>query len=218
LAKVVREAAENGLSGVEWASGVPGTFGGAVRGNAGAYGGETKDVLVEIAALDVNSLEIKKMGVEECEYGYRKSIFKQSPHLIILSATIKLTKGNKQEIQERGQEIIAGRIAKQPKGGSAGSFFVNPAVNNDKLIQEFEEEKGVKSKERKVPAGWLIERAGLKGKQIGGAMVSDIHPNYIMNTGTATAEDVVMLVSFVKERIRTEFDVQLKEEVQYLGL
>lgn len=217
LAKVVRTAAEAGLAGMEWASGIPGTFGGAVRGNAGAFGGETKDVLESVQVLNAENLEIIECTQDECEYGYRSSKFKHNPHFVILSGRIRLKKGDAAEIQKKGQEIIAGRVAKQPQGGSAGSFFINPVVDKDELIAEFEKEKGVKSKEHKVPAGWLIEKADLKGKRIGGAQVSDIHPNYILNVDKATAEDVIILSSFIKQQIRDKFGVQLREEVQFLG-
>ena len=115
-------------------------------------------------------------------------------------------------------EVIQARSSKQPKGmPSAGSFFVNPIVKNEKLIAEFEAEKGVKSKNGKIPAGWLIEKAGLKGKKIGRAQISEIHPNYFLNTGGAKAEEIEILVSLVKQQVRDKFGVELQEEVEYLG-
>lgn len=218
LAKVVRDSAENNLSGMEWASGIPGTLGGAVRGNAGAYGGETKDVLESVNVLDTEKMEIKICSNSECDFKYRHSLFKNSPKLIIISAVLKLYKGDKEKIQKKMQEIIMGRIKKLPQSApSAGSFFINPVVNNEKLIKEFEEEKGVKSKEGKLPAGWLIEKAGLKGKKMGGAVVNEMQTNYILNTGQATAEDVIILSSFIKQKVRDKFGVELKEEVQLVG-
>jgi UDP-N-acetylmuramate dehydrogenase len=218
LAKVVRDSMENNLTGLEWASGIPGTFGGAVRGNAGAYGGEAKDVLESVKVLDTEKMEIKVCQKDECDFRYRHSMFKNSPKLIILSAILRLKKGNREESQKKAQEIIAARIAKLPQGApSAGSFFINPVVHNEKLIKEFEEEKGVKSKEGKLPAGWLIEKVDLKGKKVGGAVVNDIQANYILNTGNATAEDVIILSSLVKQKVRVKFGVQLKEEVQFVG-
>lgn len=218
LAKVVRDSMENNLSGLEWASGIPGTFGGAVRGNAGAYGGETKDILESVKVLDTEKMEVRTCQKEECDFRYRHSMFKSSPQLVIISAVMKLQKGNKEECQKKAQEIIAQRMKKLPQGApSAGSFFINPVVQNEKLIKEFEEEKGVKSREGKLPAGWLIEKVDLKGKKIGGAMVNDMQANYILNTGAATAEDVVMLSSFVKQQVRDKLGVQLKEEVQFIG-
>lgn len=218
LAKAISESIKQSLDGLEWAAGVPGTMGGAVRGNAGAFGGEIGNVVESVKVLDVDTLETGVYEAEKCEFGYRRSIFKQNRNLIILLATLKLTAGNAEESRKKTREIIAQRIAKQPKGAaSAGSFFINPVVDNDKLIQEFEAEKGVQSKDRKVPAGWLIDRAEMRGKKLGGAMVSDIHPNYIINAGRATAEDVVMLASLVKQQVRDKLGVQLYEEVQHLG-
>lgn len=218
LAKAVRDSIENNFSGMEWATGIPGTLGGAVRGNAGAYGGEIKDMVESVKVLDTEKMEIKIFQNAECDFRYRHSMFKLSPKLIIISAVLKLQKGNKEDIQKRSQEIIVGRMEKLPQGApSAGSFFINPVVQNEKLIKEFEDEKGVKSKAGKLPAGWLIEKADLRGKKIGGAMVNEIQTNYILNMGNATAEDVIMLASFIKQQVRDKFGVQLKEEVQFIG-
>jgi len=237
LSKVVRDSAENSLTGLEWAAGIPGTVGGAVRGNAGAFGGETKDVIDSVRVLEIsndeflisnqipnpksqitNKFQIKNYKLQDCKFKYRDSIFKQNKNLIILSAVIKLQTGNKEESQKKIQEIIKKRISVQPRGmPSAGSFFINPVVNNPKIIEEFEKESGKESKAGKVPAPWLIEKADLKGKKIGGAMVSEVHANYIVNAGNATAEDVIMLASIIKQQVRDKFGVELKEEVQYLG-
>jgi UDP-N-acetylmuramate dehydrogenase len=218
LSKVVRQAAEKGLAGMEWASGIPGTFGGAIRGNAGAYGGEIKDILESVKVLDTETMEIKACQNHECDFRYRHSMFKSNPKLIIVSAALRLQKGNKEESLKKSEEIIGLRLKKLPQGApSAGSFFINPVVSDEKLKKEFEEEKGTKSKEGKLPAGWLIEKAGLKGKKIGGAMVNELQANYIINTGNARAEDIVMLSSFIKQQVRDKFGVQLQEEVQFVG-
>jgi len=218
LAKVVRDSIEAGLAGMEWASGIPGTLGGAIRGNAGAYGGETKDVLESVRVLDTENMETKIYTKSECNFRYRHSMFKDNSKLIIVSAVLKLQKGNKEEIQKKMQEIISERIKKLPQGApSAGSFFINPIVQNENLIKEFEEEKNAKSKDGKLPAGWLIEKTDLKGKKIGGAIVNETQANYILNTGNATAEDVIILSSFVKQQVRDKFGVELKEEVQFVG-
>jgi UDP-N-acetylmuramate dehydrogenase len=100
---------------------------------------------------------------------------------------------------------------------SAGSYFMNPVVENKKLLAEFAKNKGTPSKNGKIPAGWLIDHVGLRGKKIGGAMVSEQHANYIMNTGNATADDVVILASYVKQQVRDQLGIQLQEEVNYLG-
>lgn len=218
LAKVVRDAGEQELAGMEWAMGIPGTLGGAVRGNAGAYGGEIKDVLETVKVFDTEKMKLEIFQNADCDFHYRQSMFKQKPQLVVISAVLKLKKGNNDEIQKKMQEIIIGRMKKLPQNApSAGSFFVNPVVNNKKLIQEFEEEKGVKSKAGKLPAGWLIEKVDLKGKKVGGAMVNENQTNYIVNTGSATAEDVMILSSLIKQKVRVKLGVQLNEEVQFIG-
>ncbi len=100
---------------------------------------------------------------------------------------------------------------------SAGSYFMNPKIEDEKILKDFEQEKGVTARNGVVPAGWIIEQAGLKGKTMGGAQVSENHTNYIINTGSGTAENVIMLVSFIKQQVRDQFGVQLVEEVNYLG-
>ncbi len=219
LIKIVRDSIEHDLSGMEWAIGIPGTLGGAVRGNAGAFGGTMGDVIENVKALEASgSFEIKNLSNVQCEFKYRNSAFKNNSNLLIISAILKLQAGNKEKSQKEAEEILNKRAAKQPKGmASAGSFFMNPVVKNSQLIKEFEEEKNVKSKGGKVPAGWLIDRADLRGKKIGGAMISEEHSNFIVNTGNATAEDVIMLTSYIKQQVRDKLGVQLQEEVQYVG-
>lgn len=228
LAKIVREAATRELAGMDWAIGIPGTIGGAIRGNAGAFGGEIANVVKAVNFIDVNDLheqmsgkkvvKIKTFKKEQCEFGYRDSIFKKNKNLVILSASFEFKKGNKEDIEKNMLEILDKRRANYPKGvGSAGSFFTNPVVENPELIKEFEEDTGSKSKNYKIPAGWLINAVGLRGKKIGGAMVSEEHANFIVNTGGATAEDVIMLASFAKQQVRDKMKVELHEEVQYVG-
>ncbi len=217
LAKAVKESINRGLSGLEWAAGIPGTIGGATRGNAGAYGGDMGGIVESARVLDSDKLRIRKYNLSECRFGYRDSIFKHKKNLIILSVMLGLRKGKREESEKKFKEIIAKRISKQPDEPSAGSFFVNPAVGNPTLIKKFEEERGVKSKNKKIPAGWLIDEADLSGRKIGGAMVSEIHSNFIVNTGGARAEDVIMLTSFIKQQVRDKFGVELREEVQYIG-
>jgi len=218
LSKIINESVANNLSGLEWAAGIPGTLGGAIRGNAGAYGGEMSGIVLEVKALNKDTLETKIFNQAECNFSYRQSVFKEDNQFIILSASLKLKSGDKAKSQARIKEIIQERSIKQPKGlGSAGSFFVNPVVEQIDLIKEFEKEKGIRNKNGKLPAGWLIEKAGLKGKKIGSAMISDVHPNYFVNTGRAKADEIEILVSLVKQQVRDKFGVELQEEVEYLG-
>jgi len=228
LAKVVRESMEREFSGLEWAIGIPGTIGGAIRGNAGAFGGEIAKAIKAVNFIDTEDLyeelggkkavKIQTFAKELCEFGYRTSIFKQNKNLIILSASFVFDKGSKLEVEKITQGIIEKRRSNYPQGvGSAGSFFINPVVSNLELIKKFEEDSGAKSRESKIPAGWLINEVDLRGKKMGGAMISEEHANFIVNTGSAKAEDVVMLASFVKQQVRDKLGVELREEVQYVG-
>jgi UDP-N-acetylmuramate dehydrogenase len=218
LSTIVNESVRAGLAGLEWAAGIPGTIGGAVRGNAGAYGGTMAEVVESISVLDGKDLRFKAYNLRKCKFEYRNSIFKQNPNLIILSVKLKLKKGDKAKSQERIKEILAKRKEKQPMDfPSPGSFFKNPVVKNKKLIREFEIDTGQKIKDKKIPAPYLIERAELKGKKIGGAMVSEKHANFIVNTGKATADNVLTLVAMAKTRVRNKYGIQLEEEVQYVG-
>lgn len=217
LAKIVQESAKYNLTGLEWAAGIPGTIGGAVRGNAGAFGSCMKDAIQSVKAIDTKDLGIKIYDLKKCEFEYRSSVFKENKNLIILSAVLKLEKGNKEEIQNKIKEIIEKRSLKHLKEKSAGSFFKNPIVENKKLVEEFKRDQSIKCKDNKISAGWLIDQVGLRGKKIGGAKVSEKHANFIVNTGEATAEDVIILASFIKQQIRDKFGIELKEEVQYIG-
>src|SRR4030042_1574922 len=228
LGKIVKESVTAGLTGLEWAAGIPGTIGGAVRGNAGAYGGSMSKNVESVKALKIlNSksealnnfkFQISNFKTEDCEFNYRDSIFKQNPNLIILSVKLKLKKGDKAKSERKVKEILAKRKVKQPTDfPSAGSFFKNPITKDKKLIKEFEKDTGLKIKDSKIPAGYLIDQLDLRGKKISGAMVSEKHANFIVNTGNATAEDVVMLAAIIKTKVRNKFGIQLQEEVQMVG-
>jgi UDP-N-acetylmuramate dehydrogenase len=157
------------------------------------------------------------LKADDCKYSYRQSIFKKNSNLIILSARIKLQTGDKEEIQSKVKEIISKRISSHPKGGSTGSYFINPVVSDEKLRCEFEGDTGKKPKDERLPAGWFIDQLDLRGKTVGGAMVAVEHGNWIVNTGQATAKDVIMLVSIIKQQVRDKFGIELESEAQYLG-
>ncbi|HLM83918.1 MAG TPA: FAD-binding protein, partial [Candidatus Bathyarchaeia archaeon] len=190
LSKIVNESVKAGLTGLEWAAGIPGTVGGAVRGNAGAYGGCLADCVESVKVLEISNFSKVRpfpsssgaVGIpqgqtfssQDCKFAYRDSIFKQNLNLIILSVELKLKKGDKAESGKKIKEILAARKGKQPmEFPSPGSFFKNPIVKDEKLIQQFETDAGQKIRDKKIPAPWLIEEVGLKGKKIGGAMVSE---------------------------------------------
>ncbi|MFH2136238.1 MAG: UDP-N-acetylmuramate dehydrogenase [Patescibacteria group bacterium] len=222
LSKIVEAAMENGLTGLEWAAGIPGTVGGAVRGNAGAYGHAMGESVEEIEALRIKNKKsrIKNYGKEDCKFGYRESIFKREGG-VILKVVLKLAPGDKNKIKEEMDKIFAARDGKIPTDSSAGSFFKNIEVTDEivKIIKEHTHEDVPPDyiQKGKIPAAWLIGQCDLKGKQIGGAKISEKHANFIVNTGEATAADVIALSSLVKMKVRDEVGVQLEEEVEYVG-
>jgi UDP-N-acetylmuramate dehydrogenase len=218
LADVVSFAGKNGLAGIELMAGIPGSVGGATRGNAGAFGVEIGSLVTTVTFLDTKTLKAQTIAREDCEFSYRQSFFKKNTYLLVLSVELVLTQGNVEEIQRIAAETIAKREAKHPQNiACAGSFFMNPLVSNPKLLEEFAQDTGALSRDGKLPAGWLIDHVDLRGKRVGGAQVSDIHPNYIINTGNATAEDILILASIVKQRVRTQLGIELKEEAHLVG-
>jgi UDP-N-acetylmuramate dehydrogenase len=219
LAEVVSYAGKHALAGVELLAGIPGSVGGAIRGNAGAFGVEIGSLVTKVICVDTKTLEVRTLMREECAFSYRQSFFKANPQLLIFSADITLTHtDNADELVRIAQETIAKREAKHPQNIlCAGSFFMNPIVSDSKLQDEFFQDTGVRSRDGKLPAGWLIDHVDLRGKRVGGAKVSEIHPNYLINTGNATAEDILILSSIIKQRVRTQLGVELREEAQLVG-
>ncbi|MDH4330475.1 MAG: UDP-N-acetylmuramate dehydrogenase [Candidatus Moranbacteria bacterium] len=217
FSEVVLKSVRNNLSGLEWAIGVPGDIGGAIRGNAGCFGGEISELVKEVKVLNMDNFEIETYTKKDCKFSYRNSIFKENKHLLVVSAVFELSKGEKKESQKILRDIVLKRNSAQPKNFSAGSFFKNPKVDNNKIIQEFEKDTGKPVKDGIVPAAWIIESLGLKGEKIGGATVSKKHANFIINSGQASAKDVIMLSSIIKQKAREEFGIQLQEEVQMVG-
>lgn len=209
LAAVVTNFMQNSFSGMEWAAGVPGTVGGAVRGNAGAMDSDISRSVEKIMVWrDGEVIELKS---EECGYGYRESVFKHNQD-IILQAVYKTKPGDKKEILKQIQENIKGRNGKYPAKPSAGSFFKNVDFKDwkgglSKLPEHF-------AKTQKVPAGWINEQNGLKGFQIGGAMISKEHGNFLINfTNEATQADVIALKEEAQKRAMENFGVELEPEV-----
>jgi len=218
LAKLVMEAVEKGLAGLEWAVGIPGTVGGAIRGNAGAYGSSIQHNIKTVSVLDPETNIVKDYTLDECKFAYRHSIFKEKK-LLALSAIIKLQIGKTEEIRQTMVGHLAGRSETQPKEPNAGSVFKNFNFNelkelNPELAMEAEKDSVVRGS--RISSGWIISRLGLKGKKIGGAMISYEHGNFIVNTGDATAEDVLVLMSLVKQKVRVESKLQLENEIEYL--
>ena len=195
LSRIGSVALEAELQGFEFAAGIPGTMGGAVVMNAGAYGGEMKDVLVDATVLTPEG-EVLVLKNEELELGYRTSVIAKKDY-IVLAATVKLNKGNKEAIRERMDELKVQRVTKQPlEYPSAGSTFKRPEG---------------------YFAGKLIQDAGLRGFQVGGAQVSEKHCGFVINKENATAADVVELMKQVVEKVQEEFSVTLEPEVKRIG-
>jgi len=215
LSELVLFSIENNLSGLEWAVGIPGTVGGAIRGNAGAFGSNMADAIWQVNGLKINDGKIEEIELDnkECKFSYRSSLFKEDKKLLIREVFLKLEKGERNKGKKITGKFLHKRKRTQPMEPSAGSVFQNPVVSPE-IIKEFENDRQMECRDNKVPAGWLIEQCDLRGKKIGGAQVSEKHANFIINTGEATAEDVIMLISIIKQKVRLNFGVQLREEIE----
>ncbi len=191
LNKLSAFARDNSLCGAEFCYGIPATLGGAIYMNAGAYGGEMRDIVSYVTFLNSNG-NIETIENSECDFGYRTSAFKGSKN-IILSAELSLSSGVFSEIDDKMQDILAKRRDKQPLNyPSAGSTFKRPPDNF---------------------AAKLIEDAGLKGYRIGGAMVSEKHSGFVINYDNATAKDIIELIEYIKKDVYSKFKIMLKPEV-----
>lgn len=195
LSEVYTVAYENSLTGFEFASGIPGTIGGAIYMNAGAYGGEMKDIVESVQVLDLDNFELRELKNEELEFSYRKSII-QRKNYIVTSIKLKLQKGNKEEIKAVYEDLRERRNSKQPLNfGSAGSTFKRPEGHF---------------------ASKLIEDAGLKGYHINDAWVSEKHSGFVVNKGNASYKEVMELIEYVQKVVFEKFGVKLETEVRIL--
>ncbi len=196
LSKVAKTAYDNSLTGLEFASGIPGSVGGAVVMNAGAYGSEMKNVISSVTLFDTATLLPVTLSCDEMDVGYRTSVVKKHPY-IVLEAEFELECGDRKLIKEKTDELAAARRSKQPlEYPSAGSTFKRPEGNF---------------------AGKLIEEAGLRGYQKGGAAVSDKHCGFVINKGNAAATDVIGLIRDVRQKVFEQSGVMLEPEVVMLG-
>jgi len=214
---VARESFSQGLTGFEWGVGVPGTIGGAVRGNAGAMGTDMKESIEKV--LVYRDGEVMEMKNTECEFGYRTSIFKREP-IIVLRVWLKLKKSGEEEKNgmKKALEYIQYRNQTQPQGfASSGCIFKNVQISEEvkriiagkEIPQEFLEKKI-------IPAGWLIEQVEMKGYTQGNIQVSEKHANFIVNLGGGNASDVFHIIDEIKTRVFEQFGIHLEEEVQIL--
>ena len=195
LSKVAATAKDNGLTGLEFAAGIPGSIGGGIVMNAGAYDGEMKQVVESVRVMDSDG-QISVLDNDTMEFGYRTSIIKNRP-FIVLEVVLQLAEGDREQIGARMEELMQLRRSKQPlEYPSAGSTFKRPEG---------------------YYAGKLIMDAGLRGYRIGGAQVADKHCGFIINTGKATAADIREVIEEVQQRVRERFHVSLEPEVVFLG-
>lgn len=198
LSTVARQCVARGLAGLEWAANIPGTVGGAVVGNAGAWGGDVASTLMQALVLGPDGV-VEEWPAERFEYGYRTSRLKyarQAPKHVVLEAEFALHRGDREALEARVAGIVKRRKATQPPGASCGSVFKNPSGDF---------------------AGRLVEASGLKGKRVGGVEISNVHANFMVNQGGATAADVKALIDLARESVKESFGVELELEIELIG-
>ena len=208
LSRLARQCVARGWGGLEWAAGIPGTVGGAVVGNAGAWGGDIATTLIQATILEPGGTVVEWLA-ERFAYGYRSSILKQGfaalgkrrrekavPRAVVLEAQFALQAGERARLQARVSEIAARRRATQPPGATCGSVFKNPADDY---------------------AGRLIEAAGMKGQRMGSAQISPVHANFVVNHGGAMAADVMALIDRTRQEVQSRFGVTLELEIELIG-
>lgn len=218
LLQTIRDTAEHDLGGWEKLAGIPGSVGGAARGNAGAFGSEIKDFVTSVRAFNTATGEFKEFDPADCEFAYRASYFKRNSEWLITLVQVRLSRVKNAEATTSIEATIAEREKRHLQNvRAAGSFFMNPTAPAN-IVALFEREKDVIAREGRVPAGWLIEKAGFKGAMFGGAQASIQHPNYLINaSGEATAAEVLELADTIKEAVREQFGVELHEEAAVLS-
>ncbi len=195
ISNLSRRCIDKGLSGLEWACTVPGTVGGAVYGNAGAYDGDISQTLIWAEVMTGNGIE--KFSVEQMQYAYRSSVMKRNEiKMVVLSALLGLKNASSEEVSVKINQFSERRKASQPPGASMGSMFKNPDGDY---------------------AGRLIEAAGLKGKRIGNAEISTVHGNFFVNHGETKASDVRALIDLTRQTVKEKFGVELELEVEMIG-
>jgi len=221
LADALKAAAEKGLAGLEWTAGIPrATIGGAVRGNAGAFGKSMDENVNNVEIYDLKKNKFIKLTRAECRFKYRESIFKEKEDYLIWEVKLELKKDLPEKIKNRIMDNL--KLRKSTPGfPSAGSVFKNLSLAEIKKANPELAEKLIQTgvvKRGAVGAGLIIDKTlDLKGKTIGKAKISEEHGNFIVNTGGASADDVVTLISYIKQQARDNLGIELQEEIQYLG-
>ena len=221
---VARKSVEAGLEGLEWMITLPGTVGGAVRGNAGCFGGETGDRLesVEVLRMEDGGWIFSNLDAQDLKMSYRHSILKEpeGKDWIITEVVFELEKGDKKALKQKLEQLVTKRKDSQPTNvGSAGCTFKNYDIKTDEELDDLKQKLDIPEpmlESRRLAAGWIIDQLGLKGQKIGGAQVSEVHGNFLVNDESATADHIMQLIAFIKTRARDEFGIQLEEEIQYI--
>lgn len=215
LSEILKKTLEKGATGLEWAIGIPGTIGGAVCGNSGAYGHSIGELVKEVVVFNPSTFKKEILSAADCRFAYRDSIFKKK-HLIIWQVILFLKKGSKVVSRKLMRTYLLERKSKIPSYPSAGSVFKNIKFENlpKELKKQIPREK---IKEGKIPVAYLIDKAGLKGRKKGDAEISSQHANFIINKGRAKAKDVLALIKLVKETVKRKFNVDLELEIRLVG-
>ena len=222
LDDLIAQLTDMNYSGMEKLSLIPGEVGASAVQNVGAYGCEAKDVIERVYTLDVETLEERVFTNEECKFGYRDSAFKHElkGKYIVTSVVYKVKPGDATKTREEIIETRNGKLPKVGEVGSAGSFFMNPFVPEEQAnellklypdMPHFETPQGVK-----IPAAWLIEQCGWKGKTLGGAQVWPKQPLVIVNANHATAQDIIDLAAAVSASVKEKFGIEIRPEVNYI--
>lgn len=210
-----------GYAGLEWAGGLPGTVGGAIEGSVGCFGGEFKNLVVDVLAVNLKSGEVKIFDNSNCQFSYRDSFFRRHSDWLIVEAKLKFNpQADKEELEKIVQEKISYRQERHPLDyPNAGSIFKNyPFEKAPKFVQDLALEKNVLKTDPfpVIPIAFLIAEAGLKGKRIGDAQVSEKHSNFIINLGRATFADVYQLIDLIKKTLEDKFQIEPETEVRII--
>ena len=218
MSELVKQSIEAGLAGLEWSGGLPGSFGGAIRGNAGCFGGEIKDSILSVKSNDIETGQENFRNNIECQFGYRDSIFKHNKEVII-EATVELRPGNSTELRSVADDHIRYRQDRQPlEYPNAGSIFKNVPLEQVPNVHLPLFTESVKNDPFPVvPTAKILAVAGLKGWRVGDAQLSEKHSNYIVNLGGAMASDIVALIEKIKTEIQSKYQINLEVEPELVG-
>ena len=219
LERIVKKSITSGLKGLEMLSGIPGTVGGAIVGNAGAYGRSISEVVERVEVWEPfggvqGKGKRRWLTNKDCHFGYRWSVFKEKPYLL-LKAVLKFRKGNSEKLNEISRDIIKLRLKKyKPNLRCPGSFFKNILVKDvsKKALGRVDKSKII---EGKIPAGYLLDEVGAKGMRVGGIEIAGFHGNLFINKGGGTAADIRKLSRILKSKVKKKFGIELEEEIRY---